>query len=176
MRPPEMTAARGRAFLPVDHFDVVELWRLGIQRGARQRGAAAAIEGLGIGEVHRLVPREVSVEGDVEKPALTDREHLGHIAERRRQFAVARHNAHTAGPFGDQHAAVGQESERPGVHQALRDGFDADIAGGGFESLREAERRRQQGGEGDNGDDFHAHHVARKRGTIAIGFAALAEL
>ena len=42
-------------------------------------------------------------------------EHLRHAGQRRREVAVLRDDAHAAGPLGDQHPAIGQEGERPGI-------------------------------------------------------------
>src|SRR5690606_13609664 len=43
-------------------------------------------------------------------------------AERRRERAVGRDDAQAAGTLGDQHAAVGQEGQAPGVLEAAGDG------------------------------------------------------
>ena len=62
--------------------------------------------------------------------ALVAREHPRHAGERRREVAVLADDAHAARPLGDQHAAIGKESERPGKGQAAGDGLDRQVVGG----------------------------------------------
>ena len=125
----EVVSPRSRTVLAVDDLHVGEPRDLaGLEPGARQRGAPAAVERLGVGKIDGAVLREIAVEDDVQQPALADREHLRHVRERRRELAVRCDDAHTAGTLGHQHAAVGKESKRPGVRQALRDGMDREVA------------------------------------------------
>ena len=170
----EVVAARGRALLAVDHLDVGEARIVSrFKPRARQRRAAAVLERGGVGKIDGAVLREVAVERDIEQPALTGGEDLRHAGQRRRQFAVARHDAHAAGPLGDQHASVGQEGERPGMHQAAGDGFDLEISAGGFERLlrRRRGRREQQEEAERHCDPIHARHAAAnaRRWRIAFG-------
>jgi len=60
---------------------------------------------------------EIAAEDHVHQAGLALRVNLRHTGKRRRQLAGARDDAQAAGPFGHQHAAVGQEGERPGMHQ-----------------------------------------------------------
>ena len=61
-------------------------------------------------------------------------------------------DAQPAGPLGHQHAAVGQERERPGIIQAARDSLDRERAGRGFICLRIRHGARKSGQQG------RAHH------------------
>ena len=132
-----MVAAGERACLAEDHLERIEPGRAFVhQPSARERGARATLHRLSVTEIDGLILREATVERDVEQAALARREHLRHPAERGRECAVLGDDAHAPGPLGDQHAAGGQEGERPGMIKALRDGLHRDVAGGGTENLR----------------------------------------
>jgi hypothetical protein len=148
--------------LAVDHLDAGQRV-VGRKRGARQRGAAAAVDRLGIGEIKDVVLREVAVEDDVEQAALAAGENRRHAGERLRQRAVARDDAQAAGSFGHQHAAVGQKGERPGMHQPARHGFDPHGAGRGLK--RRVGRAGRRGGDERDGDseDEAQHGVLHRR-------------
>ncbi len=128
----EMPAARRRSFLAEDHLHVVEL--VTGELGPRHRGAAAALVRIGETEIDGLVLREVAIERDVMQPALARREHFRQAGKRRGELAVG-DDAQTAGTFRHQHAAVGQERERPGVVQSAHHRLDRECAGGGFVGL-----------------------------------------
>ena len=133
----EMIAARERAFLAEDDLHVVEPGRAFVhQPGAGKRGARAAVHRLGIAEIDGMVLRVAAVEHDVEQAALAGRENLRHAGERGRELAVRGDDAHAPRPLGHQHAAVGQEGERPGMIEARRHGFHREVAGGGPKDLR----------------------------------------
>src|SRR5215831_13156754 len=133
----EMVAAGERACLAEDYLDRIEPGRAFVhQPTARERGARTAVHRLGVTEIDGLILREAAVEHDVEQAALARREHLRHTAERGRERAVPGDDAHAPGPLGDQHAAGGQEGERPGMIKALRHVLHRDVAGGGTENLR----------------------------------------
>ena len=111
--------------LAIDDLHVGEPRDLaGLEPSARQRGAPSAVERLGVGKIDGAVLCEIVVEDDVQQPALADGKHFRHVRKRRRELAIRCDDAHAAGALGHQHAAVGKESKRPGVRQALRDGMD----------------------------------------------------
>ncbi len=127
----EMVAAGERACLAEDHLDRIEPGRAFIhQPSARERGARAAVCRLGVTEIDGVILREAAVEHDVVQAALTRREDFRYAAERGRERAVLGDDAHAPGPLGDQHAAVGQEGERPRMIKALRYGLYHDVACG----------------------------------------------
>jgi hypothetical protein len=141
----DVVAARRRAFLAKDNAHVVKVrCRAHLEPRPRDRDTAA---GVGIeAEIYGLVLRKAAVERDVKHTGLPVRRDRRHAAERSRQFSVAVDDAHAAGPFGHQHAAVGQKGERPGMHKAAGQGFDFKFTGRGWEGLRRGRcgKRRQQ--------------------------------
>ena len=145
----EMIAAGERAFLMEYHLDRVEPRRAVIhQPGAGERRARAAADRLGVTEIDRVVLAVVAVERDVVQAALARGEDFRHARERGRELAVRADNAHAPGALGDQHAAIGQEGERPGMDEALRHRFHRDVAGGRMKHLRiagPATRRNEPG-------------------------------
>src|SRR5262249_48749968 len=133
----EMIAAGERTGLAEDHLDRIQSGRAFIhQPSARQRGAPAAVHRLGVTEIDGVILGKAAVEHDVVQAALTRREDFRHAAERGRERAILGDDAHAPGPLGDQHAAGGQERERPGMIKALRYGLHHDVASGGMENLR----------------------------------------
>src|SRR5262245_13147550 len=132
----EMIAAGARAGLAEDHLDGIEPGSGFVaQPGAGERGARAAVYRLGVTEVDGAILREAAVERDIEQASLARREDRRHAGERRREPAVLGDDAHAPGPFGDQHSAVRQESDRPRMIQSLRDGLHHEVAGGGWKNL-----------------------------------------
>src|SRR5262245_40509551 len=126
----EMASPRRRTMLAIDDLNVGKPWHLaGLELGARHCGAPSALEGFGVREINGAVLRKIAVEDDVKQAALADRKHVRHVAERRGELTIRWNNAHAAGALGHQHAAVGKESKRPGVHQALPYGADREFAG-----------------------------------------------
>jgi len=133
----EMIAARERAVLMEDHLHILES-RSGVveEPCTGERRARAAADRLGKAEIDGVVLRVTAIEHDVVQAALARGEHLRHAGEWRRELAVLSDDAHAPRPLRDQHAAVGQERECPGVLEAARDGLDREIAGGGMKDLR----------------------------------------
>jgi hypothetical protein len=123
----DIVAAGRRPDLAEDDDDAVKPRRIaGVELGARHRDVVAVI---GVeAEIDRAVLREGAIQRDIEQSGLAAAGDLGHAGQRRRQLAVARDDAHAAGPFGHQHAPVGQESQRPGMHKTAGDGFNRDRA------------------------------------------------
>jgi hypothetical protein len=126
-------AGGGRPFLAEDHFGLFE--RAVAEARPRHRGAAAAFHLIGIAQEDSPALGEAAVDDDIEQPALARRPDLRHPGQRRRQLAVLADKAQPAGPFGHQHAAVGQEGESPGIDEAARDGLDFQRSGGGRKCL-----------------------------------------
>ena len=143
----EVVAARQRAVLAEDDLDVVEPGRALVgERCARERGTAAAGRRLGEAEVDRAVAAVVAIEHDVVQSALAAREHPRHAGERGRELAVLVDDAHAPRFLGDQHAAVGQEGQRPRIGEPARDRFNREVAGRGREGLGDG-RDGDAGGE-----------------------------
>ena len=122
----EMVAARGRALLAEDDLHVVEPRRLAVvEPRARQRGAAAAVEPArhsrnrsscsmrSRGRARRRAARPDRWRTTCGTPA-TGGDSLPSRVD----------DAQPAGPFGDEHPAVGQESETPGMIEPARDRLD----------------------------------------------------
>ena len=129
----DVQAARDGPALTEDrvHRDQARRPAVLLQLRVRDRDAAAALGGFGVAEVDRAIGCEIAAEHHVHEAGLALRVDLRHAGERRRQLAGARDDAHAAGPLGHQHAAVGQEGERPGMHQAAGERLDGESAGGG---------------------------------------------
>ena len=72
-------------------------------------------------------------------------------------FPSRRDDAHAAGPFGHQHAAVGQESKPPGNDQAARDGLDLQIAARALENLLRGRRIDDKGQQSCAGNETCLH-------------------
>ena len=146
----EMLGAVELRLLAEDDLDVRERPLVLAEDAAGDRGAVAAVAGLGIAQIHQAVLAEVRVERDVEKAALITRVHLRHARDRLRDLALGRDMAERPRPLGHQHAAVRQKSERPGMAEPVGNGLDVDRGAFGLEVLidRERGRRREQGDRG----------------------------
>ena len=145
----DVQAVRDGAALAEDrgHRDQARGPAILLQPPMRDRDAAAALGRLGVAEINRSILFEVAAEHHIHEAGLALRVNSRHAGERRRQLAGARDDAQAAGPFAHQHSAVGQERERPGMHQPAGDDLDRKISGGGGECLRRRScgaRRRQQ--------------------------------
>ncbi len=116
----EMMLARELGLLPEDHRDVRE--GRAVEAGARNRRAVlVALSGLGVGKVDRRIRGIRGVQYDVEQAPLARGDDRRHAGDRLRQLPVLRDVAEPSGPLGHQHAAVGKESEAPGMLEAARD-------------------------------------------------------
>jgi hypothetical protein len=81
------------------------------------------------------------MQADVEQAALPGRRNLRHARQRRRlQLAVGEH-PEPARAFGDQHPAVGQEGDAPGLHQAEAEGAEPHRVAGAAHDLATGGRR-----------------------------------
>lgn len=74
-----------------------------------------------IAEEDAAVLRKVLVQREIEQADLALEVHHRHALDGFGQRAVLRNGAHSAGLFGDQHLAVGQERERPRLLQLVGD-------------------------------------------------------
>ena len=86
------------------------------------------------GEIDMAVALKVGRHGHVQQPALARPEHARHTAHRIGDCALWRHDAQAPRLFSDQHAAIRQEGQAPGVFQPL----DHDV-----ECLRRGGRHRE---------------------------------
>ena len=87
---------------------------------------------LGIAEINQMVIGKIRVQRDVRQPGNS------HGKDRRQacngfwvERAVGSHDPQTAGPFGNQHPAIGQKGETPRVDQTARHHFHMQRAGWG---------------------------------------------
>jgi hypothetical protein len=125
-----MQPARRRPFLREDHLDVLEPRRVAVDEARTRHGGLTAAAGRnGEAEIDRAVLGEAAIEDHVMQAALIAREHGRHAGNRRRKLSIPRNDAQPAGALGDQHAAVRQKRDRPGVGQARSGGFDRQLVG-----------------------------------------------
>ena len=128
-----------------DHPDVAEAAIA--QFGAGDRGRRAAAVARDIGEIKHAILREVGVQADIEQAGLTARPDLGHARQRPRLQPAVGEDPQPARPLGDQHPAVGQEGDAPGLHQVAAERYQAIGRLGAFQGFLGADdRRRGQGG------------------------------
>ena len=101
------------------YVHVIEL--IAFERAARYFGANAFVVTGGIRKVDKIVFGELRMQHHIHQSALAHGGHGRHAADGLRiEFEIAADHAQPPGAFGHQHAAVGQEGERPGVRQAFR--------------------------------------------------------
>ena len=115
--------------LPEDDLHVGHA--LAIEPAARHGHAVATLAGFGIGPVDQAVVGELRVHGHVEQAALAARVDGGQAGEWFTRLAIRRQHAQPALSFGDEHAAVRQEGQRPRFDEAARQGFEAGLRQGG---------------------------------------------
>jgi hypothetical protein len=153
----EVIAGRERPVLSEDHLDVIEPRRCALDElRARERGAAAPVRRFCKTEIDRIVLPIVAIEHHIVQAALTAREDLRHAGERRRELAVLADDAHATSLFGDHEAAVGKESQRPGIGKPGRNGLDHEVAGRGRIGLRRCRcGRRRHAGSGAYNEPIH---------------------
>ena len=105
-------------------------------------GSFAAIQRLGVGEIHEMILGKTRMERDVHVAVDGARiaRFAGPIGGRsagdglRIENAVA-DDAQAAGALGDQHVAIGKKRQAPGIFERLGDHDDADVlAFGGVEN------------------------------------------
>ena len=141
----EMIAARRRALLAEDHAGP---GRDGASSASRARASAvraAAVRRLGVAEIDGAVLREAAIDERRRcRPPWPDANTRGTPASGGDELAVARGDAQPAGPLGDQHVAVRQERQRPGMRKPADHGLDRELAGRRLERLRGGVRRRQR--------------------------------
>ena len=116
----EVDAARAFRALPEQHLHFLQL--PAIQLCARQLGPDAALSAGGVREINQSVLTVPRVKNHVEKPALPSGRDLRQPGNRLGIELSLRNDTQPPGPLGDQHAALGQEGERPRMLQALYDG------------------------------------------------------
>ena len=95
-----------------------------VQPAAEERGVVGGGVALDEGEIDQAVGGEARVERDVEEAAVFALKGGGRAGDRPAgsgAFLVAKQ---VGRPLAQQHAAVGQERERPGVPEAAGDGVD----------------------------------------------------
>ncbi|OMP12863.1 spermatogenesis-associated protein 21 [Corchorus olitorius] len=121
---PEVIAGGELGLLAEDHLEVADRALVVGQPAIADRRARLAVARFGVRQVYAPILREAGREHHVEQAALALGPHARHAGERRRQLARAVEQAQPARPLGDQHAAVGQEGQAPGMFEAARDFAD----------------------------------------------------
>ncbi len=89
-------------------------------------GFGAALHRLGIAEVEESVRGEVGMGYHVEEPGLTPGVDLGNPLHRVGEEPPVADDAEPARLLRDQHVAAGQEGDRPGSHEPVHHGDDAE--------------------------------------------------
>ena len=143
------------------HREVFECGRGGsdVQLGARERQATAVVTRRGIGEIDTVVGGVMGREEDAVHAALALPINGGRIAHRD-LLSLLGHQPNGPGLFGDQHAAIGQESQPPGQ---FKRGHRRHVEGQGGFGLLFAHidlgpgRHRHQGEKQRRFRQFHRH-------------------
>ena len=109
----------------------------------RRRDLSGAV-GFAVGEVDQFVLGEARVEHDIHQPAEPKRLRLRHAGDRLRvEHAVADDPKLAGAQLGDEHAAIREEREAPGLGELLGHDHDADLVLlGGVEHERAVAERR----------------------------------
>src|SRR5215211_7273666 len=103
---------------------------------ARHRRSGAAFTGLGVGEIDEAVLGEARIQCDVQQTTLASRLYLRYPPERLGDPAAPVYDPQPSRPLGDEHTAVRQKLEGPGMLEAASHGLDA------HDALRGARGRR----------------------------------
>ena len=135
-RAPMVVAGMGR-LLAEDDLNGFERAAVLAQASSRHAGAGTAFAAiLREAQIDEPVLREIRIERHIEKPALPAgsdaRDALNRLGER----TVGIGDAQAAGPFRDQHAAVRQEGEAPGILEIAGDRLDDHFHLVGAKTLR----------------------------------------
>ena len=135
-----------RAFL-LEHVKVGDRLLIGGEFGLRDvAGVAAASWSRDVGEIDRAVLCKILVEDHVVHAEQRDgRFDVGRAGEGFRHLAIRVDDAQARAANGDDDVAGRQESEAPGVGQASRHRFDAELLGRG-EARRAGLVRHERGG------------------------------
>ena len=160
-RAPMVAAGMGRLLAEDDLNGVrapVPFW---LRRPARHAGAGPALAAiLREAQIDEAVLREIRIERHIEKPALPAGRDARDALERLGERTVGIGDAQAAGPFRDQHAAVRQEGEAPGILEIAGDRLDDHFHLVGAKTLRVlgqggGERAKGQGaGQGKANSDI----------------------
>jgi hypothetical protein len=67
---------------------------------------------------------------DLEESGLRRVEHLRHALHRLRKQLALSHHAEPSWPLGDQHIAIREKGDRPGLNETVRDRDDAVVVQG----------------------------------------------
>jgi hypothetical protein len=129
--------ARG-GLLTEDDRHILEPCGIGRQHGAGHGGCRTAVAGFGKGQEDETVLAEGRPKADIEQAALSAGPHGWHALKRGGERAAGRNDPQPARPLCHQHAAIGQEAERPRVFQPGSHGFEPQGTCAGGVALRDA--------------------------------------
>ena len=119
-----MAAAATLGQLAENDLDILEA--AAGELAAGDFGADAALTAPHVGQVNEVVLRVTGMQRDIEQPALADGGDLRQAGNRLRiQLAVLADDPQPARAFRDQHPAIGQEREAPGMLEPLDQPHDA---------------------------------------------------
>src|SRR5437762_1721432 len=107
----EVDAARAFRALPEQHLHFLQ--RPAVQLCARELGSDAAFSAGGVRKINQSVLAVPGVENHIEKPTLPSGRDLRQPGDWLRIELSLRNGTQPPWPLSDQHAAVGQEGERP---------------------------------------------------------------
>ena len=116
----EVDAARAFRALPEQHLHFLQL--PAIQLCAGELGSDSTLSTSGIRKVEQAISFVIRMQNDIKQPTLPSSSDLRQPGNRLGIELSLRNDTQPPGPLGDQHAAVGQEGERPRMLQALYDG------------------------------------------------------
>ncbi len=142
----DASAVVGAALLGRLHAEdlVRVLQRFAVEGRRRQAGVASLAGAAAVAEEQLTGLGKIRRQRDFHQTALAVDECLGHARNRlRAQLACGINQSQLAATLGDQHAAVRQKSQRPGVGQAVSQGFNL-IVGCRDSAGTEQQRAAQQ--------------------------------
>ena len=88
-----------------------------------------------IGQVDGAIMREIGIENHLHQTGMLAGKDLRHATDARRLRPICVDVLKPAGTFGDQHAALGEEHNRPGVLERTGDADDTEIRRAAYRRL-----------------------------------------
>jgi hypothetical protein len=129
--------------------------RIVVGHAAVVLGTEAVVSLRGIGKINQPIPGELRVRDDIVQPALPMDRRPRHARDGLRQQLALLDDPQAALLLRDEHASVGQESERPGLVQPLDQPHQAKLVVLGAEGLRECRRSNREEGQEKSHEGAH---------------------